>query len=213
MYVRCDLIKELANKTLLDMNILHPPVDVRTLLGQHFKIKYSEVIEDGLIYNRPGLKKPVIFINPSKCEGRTNWTFAHELGHIKLRHLETFNIDDLSDFEHAIIEREAHIFAAELLMPYKWLKHYWKLYPQYNKVNAITKLFGVSKEALINRLIEKNILKNNEELMLYFPYYYKKLRYRVNNTTYQEYTEGFYSGTTLDDDFYEEESIELSKTN
>jgi Zn-dependent peptidase ImmA (M78 family) len=202
LFVRRNLINEQAKNILMDMGIFEPPVNVKNLLSQHFKIMYSEDIEDGLIYNRPGFKKPVIFINPSKSEARTNWTCAHELGHHALGHLVSFDIDSLDDWEHAIIEREAHIFAAELLMPYDWLNHYWNLYPQWRKVANITKIFGVSREALMYRLINTNLI-NEEELKKYFPHYYFRAR-RVlpNNQIY-----------SLDEGFYEEPSIDLSRTN
>lgn len=53
---------------------------------------------------------------------RIPYTIAHEIGHIVLKHLEEFEQTRLSrggltDPEYWVLEREAEIFAAELLMP------------------------------------------------------------------------------------------------
>lgn len=53
---------------------------------------------------------------------RIPYTIAHEIGHIVLKHLEDFEQTRLSrggltDAEYWVLEREAELFAAELLMP------------------------------------------------------------------------------------------------
>lgn len=56
----------------------------------------------------------VITINSSHPASRRRFTLAHEMGHIVLSHEATVPIDEL---EHSRLEKQADVFAAELLMP------------------------------------------------------------------------------------------------
>lgn len=55
-------------------------------------------------------------------EGRIRWTLAHEIGHIRLGHLVDFEETclcrgGLTEAKYKVLEREANVFAAELLAP------------------------------------------------------------------------------------------------
>ena len=66
-----------------------------------------------------------------KEEGRKNFTIAHEVGHYYLQKAREF-ICKKSDFYYFLStqdpEKEANIFASELLMPEEWIKEFvkWK---------------------------------------------------------------------------------------
>ncbi|HEY8390664.1 MAG TPA: ImmA/IrrE family metallo-endopeptidase, partial [Clostridia bacterium] len=68
-----------------------------------------------------------VFIEDKQFPKRNYYTLAHELGHIVLGHFFEFEKTSLLrsgllDEEYAVLEREAEIFAAELLMPMPVLK-------------------------------------------------------------------------------------------
>lgn len=84
----------------------------------------SEVLSglDSDVYYWPGGGKYKIIYNERAYPLRIPYSIAHEIGHIVLNHLEDFNQTRLSrggltDAEYWVLEREAEIFAAELLMP------------------------------------------------------------------------------------------------
>ena len=108
------------------------------------------IIKDGIYH---------IYLNAELPAGRDNWTYAHEAGHIVLKHHESYEIKKLSERDNWILDREANIFAVNLLMAEEWILH------QINRGQTLTasdigKLktaFQVSWEAIINRLDELNI--------------------------------------------------------
>lgn len=89
--------------------------------------------------------------------GRLNWTLAHEIGHIYLGHTKDGEIE----------EKEAHWFAAQLLMPEYAIRYIEQ------KLGSVFQLdllfcFNVSKDAASNRLksiSKKYVRKLNHEEM------------------------------------------------
>ena len=120
-------------------------------------------------------KSPCIFVNMFASENRVHYTLAHEVAHIVLNHFEILKkytqklgipINDKlfywCDVPQAkpllnVLEREADIFAAELLMPVKWL------YKPKNKTDFenLRDSLEVSNQALIYRLDETGIISRN----------------------------------------------------
>ncbi len=112
---------------------------------------------------------------------RTRYTVAHEIGHFVLDHFRILQ-DQARRFEIKVgglfpwsnfpemkpllysLEREADIFAAEMLMPVEWL-HEPVDHRDFREMRQ--KLF-VSKPALINRLDETGIMKRDrvEQILL-----------------------------------------------
>jgi len=107
----------------------------------------SVVIENGI---------PVIYVNRTHPKVRQRFTIAHELGHIVRGHLADGD-DELIENEMRFRseawnseEREANAFAAELLMPERWVR---------DATNAgiiepkdLATMFGVSEQAMLFRL-------------------------------------------------------------
>ncbi|MCX7772100.1 MAG: ImmA/IrrE family metallo-endopeptidase [Clostridia bacterium] len=73
--------------------------------------------------------------------GRLNWTLAHEIGHIYLEHKADEELE----------EREAHWFAAQLLMP-EYIIRSIEQYVGRLCSSDLTKLFNVSEAAAYSRL-------------------------------------------------------------
>ena len=91
--------------------------------------------------------------------GRDRWSLAHELGHIVLNHYELYNvdtiyIDNLNEYERYILDREADIFAEELLMPSDWVSRNQEFCAE-----ELKDVFEVSKEAMAVKLSKIRMVK------------------------------------------------------
>lgn len=93
-----------------------------------------------------------MYVNTGESPQRQNFTIAHELGHYLLEHTKTSEYSTL--FRRPIelqsnipMEQEANCFAANLLVPEKFLKDIIKRYP-FATNNQLANIFGVS-EAVI----------------------------------------------------------------
>ncbi len=88
------------------------------------------------------LEKRLIGINGKHHSRRQRFSIAHELGHILLKHPPEI---DATPFEIRIVDREADVFAAELLMPTADLTI---MVENGESVESLRQRYGVSKEAL-----------------------------------------------------------------
>lgn len=113
---------------------------------------YAEFIETP----EPGFR---CAYNHYEVAARQRFTQAHELGHVLLNHVSrdqtclrdtTFN--DRGDWR----EIDANAFAAELIMPEKYVRHQLSKTPS---VSALADYFGVSPTAIRFRLINLGLLK------------------------------------------------------
>lgn len=118
-------------------NIRHLPVDPEEVFLQRgwYLIPSKEAARR---YRKPdpaGLRKMsadaitgllrqgyITIFDETQIPERIRWTLAHEIGHIVLGHLEDFDATSLhrgglSGGQYQVLEREADIFAAELLAP------------------------------------------------------------------------------------------------
>jgi len=117
----------------------------------------SEV--DAILKYYEGGSTPCIFIDPRSALTRNRFSVAHELGHFVLNsrlhpeggilETDTFYRDEKSRSGDEPLEIFANQFAAELLMPSKFVR----LLVDQNKTDLVLAAdFGVSVEALRNRL-------------------------------------------------------------
>jgi Zn-dependent peptidase ImmA (M78 family) len=104
---------------------------------------------DGTIYRT--------YINGDLLEGKEIFTLAHELGHIVLGHHVLYDVDQLRDKEHILLNREADVFAAEFLMPEQWVRAYARPPITTAQIGKLKQLFGVSWLAMFKRLNELGI--------------------------------------------------------
>ena len=110
-----------------------PPVPVEKLAkGLGVRVEFNPFDDElsGMAFLRDG--KPVIGVNANHHPNRQRFTIAHELGHILLHHreLEAAVLIDKNFIPRNSVsaegidplERQANAFAAELLMPVKFVR-------------------------------------------------------------------------------------------
>ena len=148
------------------------PVDVTDMCNKlSIRIFYRDLKEleakanrkiSGLIYVNKSKdafadKERFIFINDNDPETRQKFTLAHELGHFFL-HMKDDADGVIISFrgDKNPIEREADIFAAELLMPKHLIEQEHRDIP-FPTASYLASQFGVSKEAMRYRLDEMGL--------------------------------------------------------
>ena len=99
--------------------------------------------------------KREIWLNATEVRGRRRFTLAHEVGHWVCQCLEGRTAPiycrdkDVSEAADRSLEREANVFAAELLMPEPRVREEW---PRAADLEELATGFGVSGEAMRWRL-------------------------------------------------------------
>ena len=101
---------------------------------------------------------------------KQNFTLCHELGHFILKHSGTCFTESV-DNQESILEREANIFSALVLMPDIVLLS--KIYYSCDSFQEVQDSLEVSKQALYFRLIDL--------LRVYFPNGEVKIKHAVND--------------------------------
>lgn len=87
--------------------------------------------------------RPYVLLSRLKTPERSRFDLAHELGHLVM-HGSTDGADERTDRE---LEREADVFAAELLMPESTVRALVPAAPSIEGVFAVKRAFGVSARA------------------------------------------------------------------
>lgn len=115
------------------------------VIGHHFS---SNKIEGLTIIDKLGVSFSYEKNNP---KSRRNFTLCHELGHYMLKHQGSF-FAETADNQEILVEREANIFSAVVLMPDIVLlsKIYYNCENFHNMLNCLE----VSKQALYFRLLD-----------------------------------------------------------
>lgn len=143
-----------AAQELLDsLGIARPPVDVEGVAAQCgipvLPYAFDDALSGLVIDTSHG---PVIGVNDLHAPNRQRFTIAHELGHVLLRHLESFHIDLGSTSEDGNPpgynwrhERAANEFAAALLMPARLVE---EAFAENQAVAKLARLFQVSELAM-----------------------------------------------------------------
>jgi len=162
--VRAEEAKTATIKFLKQKCIQAPPVPVKKMLRELGSLFYFYISqcpdfakEEAFSIYKDGAY--FIYINADLPCGRDNFTYAHEIAHIILLHHQ-LDVDELTEHEHWVLDREADIFAATLLMPEDWIEDWLK---QHNEgkgfisipeIGQLKDLFAVSWGAMIYRLDE-----------------------------------------------------------
>jgi Zn-dependent peptidase ImmA (M78 family) len=177
MAVRRKRIRQIVEELLEENEVKGPPVDVKQIAEARGLSVISRKVENisGFIIRKDGTA--VIGVNSSNAPVRQRFTIAHELGHYLMHsqniddiHVDNgFDIrfrDDLSSQGTDSGEREANYFAAELLMPLKFLesdlenKEVIELHDD-KFLDELAKNYNVSKIALHHRLNNLGLLNFN----------------------------------------------------
>lgn len=132
--VRRKHIRILVDRLLTEHTIRSAPVDVTHIakaLGVEVQQTPAEDELSGFLYRDRSRKSAVIGVNADHPPTRRNFTAAHELGHYLLHDFDDVHVDrdfkvwlrsDASSKGTDVEEKEANLFAAELLMPARFLK-------------------------------------------------------------------------------------------
>jgi Zn-dependent peptidase ImmA (M78 family) len=175
MGVRRKFIRDLAEKLLAKHCPNGAPVHVEAI-AEHYgiELKLERVDDDlsGFLY-RDDSGHTIIGANRNHHENRRRFTIAHELGHFLLHEAERVHLDSRTDgyalqlrspasaTGENVNEREANLFAAEVLMPAKLLERDLRAHnldlldddeEGLKMLKALAKKYKVSVQALTIRL-------------------------------------------------------------
>ena len=168
-------VRELAYNFILENRINNLNIDLKLLkdickinkwkIGSYSKnINFLEttnlidkitLLAFNCFYKNDNKEKVFIMYNDKVEEDEIVFNILHEIGHIVLKH----NICDLSNFEK---EREADLFACEVLAPSCLLK-----YLNLNKIDAITNISNIPPKYI------KNYIDTYKNYKLYDDYFSK----------------------------------------
>lgn len=135
MSVRRKLIREKVTGLLTTFDIEEAPVDVKRIAdGLHIDVRAENVEGDisGFLFRNIENSKAIIGVNVRHHKHRQRFTVAHEIGHFLLHTGDKVHVDHgfevrLRDDESSkgtdIDEKEANLFAAELLMPKEFIEN------------------------------------------------------------------------------------------
>ena len=127
--VRRKHIRTLVKHLLREHGARSAPVDVvRIAIALGVEVRETPAEDDlsGFLYRDRKRKRAVIGVNSDHHENRRNFTVAHELGHYLLHDFDDIHVDrhfkvwlrsEASSQGTDIEEKEANLFAAEILMP------------------------------------------------------------------------------------------------
>jgi len=163
---RYALARRKALEILQAARVKKPPVPLEKLaasLGAILRYEPFAGELSGTVYRRPE-GGAVIGINSLHSAARKRFTLAHELGHLLLHKDEKLHVDeqspiglrtDLSSTATDANEIEANQFAAELLMPEKFLIKDLEELPSLEAdvaIDRLAKRYEVSTESMTIRL-------------------------------------------------------------
>lgn len=167
--VRRKHIRSLVERLLTEHRIRSAPVpvvDLASALGAKVKLEPAEDDLSGFLYRDRKRKLVVIGVNADHHPNRQNFTAAHELGHFLLHDFDNVHVDrqfkvwlrsEASSQGTDTEEKEANLFAAELLMPARFLERDIQQIGAFDLLDEriIAKLadeYGVSAQAMTFRL-------------------------------------------------------------
>ena len=171
-------IRSLVERLLINQDILSAPVPVENL-AEHLgaDIRYTPAKESlsGFLLRDGGSGQAIIGVNKTHHANRRRFTIAHELGHLLLHTGQDVYVDgcaeaglkvSLRDENSSagtdVEEQEANLFAAELLMPSRFLHDDLKFYGTFDfleedtldgVLGSLAEKYQVSKQALAYRLV------------------------------------------------------------
>ena len=111
----------MAQIALRNAAIDYPIVPARKILEEYATVKLVDwlKIEGECKRNLDGTYR--VNISNHLCEYSYEWPYAHELGHIVMGHCD-YDLKLFTKQQADILNREANMFAAELLMPERWMR-------------------------------------------------------------------------------------------
>ena len=167
--VRRKHIRTMVQRLLNEHHVHSAPVDVANLakaLGVEVQEAPAEEDLSGFLYRDRKRNSAIIGLNAEHHPNRRNFTAAHELGHYLLHDFDALHVDrdfkvwlrnDASSKGTEIEEREANLFAAELLMPIQFLEKDVEEVGTFDLLDEevlgeLANKYGVSTQAMTFRL-------------------------------------------------------------
>jgi Zn-dependent peptidase ImmA (M78 family) len=167
--VRRKHIRSIVERLLTEHRVRSAPVavvDLASALG--VKVKLEPAAEDlsGFLYRDRNQKLAIIGVNADHHPNRQNFTAAHELGHFLLHDFSNVHVDrqfkvwlrsEASSQGTDTEEKEANLFAAELLMPARFLAKEIDQIGMFDLLDEtvigdLAERYGVSSQAMTFRL-------------------------------------------------------------
>jgi Zn-dependent peptidase ImmA (M78 family) len=170
MAVRRKYIRKLTEDLLEKHGVTRPPVPVDQIarkLGAEIRRQPTEADLSGFLLR--DTERVIIGVNSNHPSTRSRFTIAHELGHFLLHEGERMHVDRTGPMSRIRLrgevasqgtdldEREANLFAAELLMPAKFITRDLEQIKEPGLeddalMKRLAKSYGVSVQALTFRL-------------------------------------------------------------
>lgn len=134
MTVRRKHIRALVERLLAEHKVRSAPVDVAGIardLGVQVKEEPAEDELSGFLYRDRKRNSAIIGVNGNHHPNRRTFTTAHELGHYLLHDFDEVHVDrqfkvwlrnEASSQGTDLEEKEANLFAAEMLMPARFIE-------------------------------------------------------------------------------------------
>ena len=143
-----------------------PVIKIANALGVKVQQEHAESDLSGFLYRDRKRKLAIIGVNAEHHKNRQVFTAAHELGHFLLHDFDDIHVDrqfkvwlrsEASGQGTDIEEKEANLFAAELLMPIRFLSRDVDRIGTFDLENeavlkALAEKYGVSTQAMTFRL-------------------------------------------------------------
>ena len=142
-----EYVKVEARRLLSRCNVQKPPISLSSICD-HLDIVLAEHTlgsRDAALMNSQLTDTVLIMVNPNKIRHRQRFSIAHEIGHYVLEHQSVAFSGGDGYMQTPEEERQADIFAAELLMPEHFLLHCWAI-GKLDTLN-VSQIFDVSKKA------------------------------------------------------------------
>lgn len=165
------------------------PLDIWALVDKlGFSVKYVDTGDSDaytLIING---KKRILLNKNIKTETRINFTLAHELGHYFIpSHLEPLYGCNVSDIVSTMnlndekVEKEADIFASELLLPSTLIKDNSDL-KSFKDIIDVSERYGISIQAAAIKIIE-----HTDDVVCFICCKNKSIKWYIISSIFNEY--------------------------
>lgn len=155
-----------AEEILQTLGIKNTPISIEEIASK-LQIKISRAPSkdfSGLLIRKDG--HALIGINNSEAPTRQRFTIAHELGHFFLHPRKDTFVDyrnNKKDMVRTVIEKQADMFAAALLMPRTLIEKDFRILIKKGfgevELASIAGKYQVSEDAMKFRLLNLNFLK------------------------------------------------------
>ena len=146
-----------ARQLLEELGVVDPPVDVEGVASK-CGLEVVYVNKGTGFYGQLLKERRIIEVQKDNHPHRQRFTIAHEIGHHVMGHNPVFCVFDNRglDDPRKVNEKQAQIFASELLMPEHWVRKYWLELKRDRQ--ALARKFYVSDEAMFRRLADAGLL-------------------------------------------------------